>query len=59
MKKISACLITLNEEKHIARALHSLNWVDEIVIVDAESKDQTRTIALDPKASWAGKIKWL
>ncbi len=59
MKKISACLITLNEEKHLARALQSLIWVDEILIVDAHSKDQTRAIALDPKAPWAGKVKWL
>jgi len=59
VRKISACLITLNEEKHIERALHSLTWVDEIVIVDALSSDRTKTIALDPKSSWASKVKWI
>lgn len=43
--KISACIITFNEEKHIAEAIESLEWADEIVIVDSESTDQTREIA--------------
>lgn len=56
---VSAVLITLNEEKHLARALSSLAWTDEIVIVDALSTDGTKKIALDPAAPWAGKVKWL
>ncbi len=44
MKKISAVLLTKNEEKNIDRCLGSLHWVDEIVIVDTGSTDQTLTL---------------
>lgn len=43
--KISGVVITLNEERHIRNCLSSLAWVDEIVVVDAESKDRTVEIA--------------
>lgn len=43
--KISATVITLNEEDRIAGALESLVWADEIVVVDAGSADRTREIA--------------
>lgn len=43
--KISACLITLNEEENIERALKSLYWADEIVVVDSGSADQTLAVA--------------
>ena len=43
--KISAVLITKNEERNIRRCLESLRWVDEIVIVDGESADRTVEIA--------------
>ena len=43
--KISAVLITRNEERNIKRCLASLRWVDEIVIVDGESTDRTQEIA--------------
>lgn len=46
MTKISACLITLNEEKNLARALLSLHGIaDEIVVADCGSTDRTREIA--------------
>ncbi|MBI1821795.1 MAG: glycosyltransferase [Nitrospirae bacterium] len=41
---ISAVLITLNEEKNIAECLESLNWVDEMIVVDALSQDKTAEI---------------
>lgn len=41
---VTAALIVFNEERTIARALSSLCWVDEILIVDAESTDQTYSI---------------
>ena len=58
-KKISATLITLNEEKNIAAAIKSLHWVDEIIVVDAFSSDNTVEIAkkLGAKVytnSWSG-----
>jgi len=44
--KISAVIITLNEEKNIARCLDSLQGVvDEIIILDSFSQDRTEEIA--------------
>lgn len=43
--KITATVITLNEERNIADALKSLTWADEIVVVDSESTDRTVEIA--------------
>ncbi len=40
-EKISAVIIAFNEEKKIERCLRSLNWVDEIVVVDSFSTDKT------------------
>jgi glycosyltransferase involved in cell wall biosynthesis len=47
MEKISAIIIAFNEEKNIERCLQSLEWADEIVIIDAFSTD--RTVALSKK----------
>ena len=45
MIKLSAVIITLNEEKNIARCLESLKPVaDEILVVDSLSTDKTRVI---------------
>lgn len=43
--KISATIITFNEESNIKAACESVAWADEIVVVDSESADQTREIA--------------
>jgi glycosyltransferase involved in cell wall biosynthesis len=43
--KISATVITHNEEANIAAALESLCWADEIIVVDSESADRTVEIA--------------
>jgi glycosyltransferase involved in cell wall biosynthesis len=43
--KITATVITLNEEHNIADALDSLSWADEIIVVDSESTDRTVEIA--------------
>ena len=45
MPKISAIIITCNEEKNIGRCLSSMDWVDEIVVVDSQSTDDTKKIA--------------
>ncbi len=47
MTKITAAIITFNEEKNIARCIESLLPIaDEILIVDSFSKDKTKEIAL-------------
>jgi len=43
--KITATIITLNEERNIARAIESLRCADEILIVDSGSVDRTVELA--------------
>ncbi|GAC1633375.1 MAG: glycosyltransferase family 2 protein [Candidatus Acidiferrum sp.] len=46
MNRISVCMITKNEEKHLARALQSVAGVaDEVIVVDCGSTDRTQEIA--------------
>jgi glycosyltransferase involved in cell wall biosynthesis len=44
--KISATIITFNEAANIAAACESVAWADEIIVVDSESTDDTREIAI-------------
>lgn len=44
--KISAVIITKNEEHTIQRCLNSLLWCDEIVILDSFSTDTTKILSL-------------
>ncbi len=48
--KITATIITLNEERNIARAVESLRCADEILIVDSGSTDRTVELAQNLKA---------
>lgn len=43
--RISAVILTKNEAINIERCLCSLNWCDEIVVLDSGSTDETTTIA--------------
>jgi glycosyltransferase involved in cell wall biosynthesis len=43
--KLSVTVLTRNEADNIAAALESVAWADEIVVVDAESTDETVAIA--------------
>jgi glycosyltransferase involved in cell wall biosynthesis len=43
--KITATIITLNEERNIARAIESLRCCDEILILDSGSTDRTLQLA--------------
>jgi len=43
--KITATIITLNEERHIARSIESLRCCDEILVVDSGSIDRTTELA--------------
>ena len=60
MSKISAVVITLNEERNIKRCIQSLDGVaDEVIVVDSHSTDQTVDIAESCGATvyqidWAG-----
>jgi glycosyltransferase involved in cell wall biosynthesis len=42
---VTVTVITRNETANLARALESVSWADEIVVVDAESTDDTVAIA--------------
>jgi glycosyltransferase involved in cell wall biosynthesis len=43
--KISATIITFNEQENIRAACESVAWADEIIVVDSESTDSTRELA--------------
>lgn len=45
MQKISGIIICKNEEKNIEECLKSIQWCDEIIIVDSGSTDKTVEIA--------------
>lgn len=60
--KISATIVTLNEERNIVRAIESLRCCDEILVVDSGSQD--RTVELSKKlgarvieTQWRGYAK--
>lgn len=57
--KLSAAIVTLNEEERLPRALRSLDFCDEILVVDSGSTDRTVEIARAAGArvetrSWPG-----
>jgi len=43
--RLSAVIITKNEEKNLPRLLSGLAWADEVVVIDDHSTDQTAKIA--------------
>lgn len=43
-QSIAGIVLTLNEEKDISRALRSLAWCDELLVVDSGSVDRTQEI---------------
>jgi glycosyltransferase involved in cell wall biosynthesis len=64
--KITATIITLNEERNIARAIESLRCCDEILILDSGSTDRTVELASNLRArvieagwrGYAGQKNW-
>ena len=46
-EKISACVITFNEERKIRRCLQSLTWCDETIVLDSFSTDRTMEVCRD------------
>jgi len=62
MYSLSVVVITYNEERKIKKCLESVKWADEIVVIDSNSTDQTREIALQYtdlviEYSWKGFAK--
>lgn len=49
--KISAVIIAKNEEKIIGDALASLNFCDEIIVINNNSSDSTKKVSEDMKAT--------
>jgi glycosyltransferase involved in cell wall biosynthesis len=45
--KVSATIITLNEEANIRAACESVAWADEVIVVDSGSTDATCSIAAE------------
>jgi len=43
--KVSVTIITLDEAEHIAAAIDSVSWADEVIVVDSGSSDATADIA--------------
>jgi len=64
--KITATIITLNEEHRIARAIESLRCCDEILVLDSGSADRTTELAEklgaqvieSPWRGYAGQKNW-
>ncbi len=59
--RLSGCIIAMDEEDRIADCLASLDFCDEIVVVDSHSKDRTREIAASRGArvierDWPGHV---
>lgn len=58
MVQISAVVLTKNEEDRITKCLQSLDWVDEIVVFDSGSTDQTCEIAKEFNAKVFVNTDW-
>jgi glycosyltransferase involved in cell wall biosynthesis len=65
---VTVIVPTLNEAKNLPRCLEALQWADEIVVVDSNSKDETQRISLEYGArvlnfkwnrKWPKKRNWV
>ena len=62
MPRLSAIIITRNEEGQIHECLESIRWVDEIIVVDSGSTDRTVELAQEHatrliETTWQGYAK--
>ncbi|MCG9750475.1 glycosyltransferase family 2 protein [Vibrio brasiliensis] len=55
---IAAVIITKNEQDSLRDCLESLRWVDEIIIVDSGSTDNTETIAREYTEHFYVNAEW-
>ncbi len=56
---MSVTIVTLNEAEHVAAAIDSVSWADEVLVVDSGSTDRTVEIAREKGArvstrAWTG-----
>lgn len=66
MTKLSAIILTQNEESNIKECLESVRWVDEILVVDSFSTDRTLDIVRETSATviqneyvnYSTQIRW-
>lgn len=61
MPKVSVTIITKDEEADIGAAIASVNWADEVIVVDSHSRDRTTAIAKAANArvivrDWPGYV---
>ncbi len=59
---ISVCVITFNEEHNISECLKSVQWADEIIVVDSFSTDKTVELAREftdrvMQREWPGHVE--
>lgn len=52
MAKLSAIVITYNEENNIRECLETIKWADEIIVIDSKSTDKTAETAME----FTGKV---
>ena len=52
---VAGVILTLNEEANLSRALQSISWCDEILVLDSGSVDKTKDIALSYGATFLEK----
>jgi glycosyltransferase involved in cell wall biosynthesis len=60
--KLTAAIITFNEEHNICRCLESVRWMDELIVVDSFSTDRTVELARQytgkvVQRPWPGHVK--
>lgn len=58
-QKISVAIITKNEEQNIERCLKSVQWADEIVVLDNGSTDRTPEICRQYATKVISQPEWL
>lgn len=56
--RLSVVILTKNNEKTLSQTLKSVQWADEVLIIDSGSTDQTLTIAHQYNAIVHQKLEW-
>lgn len=58
MSSLSAVIIAKNEASHLSQCLDTLTWVDEIIVLDSGSSDETCDIARRYGAHVETRVDW-